>query len=198
MTNGQSYYYKVTAVNAIGVGANATEVSGTPASVPNAPRNLTATPGNTQIVLNWLSPASDGGSPVTSYWIYRWTASSYPKAIILPGNMTMYHDTGLMNGVTYFYKIAAENSIGTSANSTIVNATPSAVLPHRYPILVLDIIVIGMSLGVAIPVSYNRYKQRLLHKKPVMVEVSAQPRSTASVDEKKLLESDKRARRYAR
>ena len=59
LTNGTSYFYVVSAVNASGESANSSQASGTPASsspassVPAAPTALAATPGNQQISLTW-------------------------------------------------------------------------------------------------------------------------------------------------
>src|SRR5207247_9564022 len=60
VTNGQTYYYKVTAVNAVGEGPRSNEASGTPTSgqtVPSPPRQLNATPGEAQVTLTWLAPS---------------------------------------------------------------------------------------------------------------------------------------------
>src|SRR5205814_2304729 len=45
-----------------------------PPSPPSAPQNLAATGGNAQVTLTWQAPASDGGSPITNYKIYRYAA----------------------------------------------------------------------------------------------------------------------------
>ena len=42
VTNGVTYYYVIRAVNSIGAGSPSSEVSGTPATVPDAPATLTA------------------------------------------------------------------------------------------------------------------------------------------------------------
>src|SRR5207249_5883238 len=63
------------------VGASAlmsTEASATPtapATVPGAPRNLQAIPGDAQVTLNWQAPSNDGGSPILLYTIYRGMSS---------------------------------------------------------------------------------------------------------------------------
>jgi fibronectin type 3 domain-containing protein len=104
------------------------EMTVTPAtaSVPSGPANLTVTPGNGSATLNWM--ASTSGSP-TSYSIYRGTASdgeeNTPVATV-SGTTTTFTDTGLTNGKTYFYNVAANNSAGVSPDSNEVTVTPAA------------------------------------------------------------------------
>src|SRR5438309_9192559 len=105
VTNGQTYYYKVTAVNAVGEGPRSNEASGTPTSgqtVPSPPRQLNATPGDAQITLTWLAPSSDGGSPITQYKIYQGTASGGESLLAEIGSVFSYSDTSVTNGVTYY------------------------------------------------------------------------------------------------
>jgi len=42
---------------------------------------------------------------------------------------TSFTDTGLTNGTTYFYVVAAVNASGASGNSSEVSATPQSVAP---------------------------------------------------------------------
>ena len=263
---------------------------------PSAPLSFTVIVGDRCVLLSWAAPNNTGGYPITNYLIFRWTASGNETMLSTPWNVTIYNDTGLTNGVTYYYKLAAINGICMGLNSTILSATPTTSPLHKHlalalvfsshgtvlanPIhvtinithgdwpvqqawciidnsttrvlarangtatwdiyaadvnlaegshllaffvqdtsnytisqtititviiattsskdstmqVIIVIIVVGMSLGVALPVSYNRYKHRLLHNKPVMVKASAQPRSMAGVAAKTSLESDKRAR----
>ncbi|MGO8672196.1 MAG: choice-of-anchor tandem repeat GloVer-containing protein, partial [Capsulimonadaceae bacterium] len=123
LTNGARYFYKVTAVNAGGTSAPSGEASTT--LVPNAPAGVSATAGNAQVELSWTSTYA-----ATSYAIYRGTASGGEGATpVASANGLSYDDTGLTNGVTYFYKVAALNAGGTSALSTEVSATPEPPVP---------------------------------------------------------------------
>jgi predicted phage tail protein len=60
LTNGTTYYFRVTAVNGVGEGRASSEVSAVPVTVPGAPTGLTATRGNAQVSLSWAAPASTG------------------------------------------------------------------------------------------------------------------------------------------
>src|SRR5439155_1707476 len=130
VTNGQTYYYKVTAVNAVGEGPRSNDASGTPTSsqtVPAPPRQLNATPGDAQITLTWLAPSSDGRSPITGYTIYRGTNSGNRSFAVPLGNVTTYMDTGLTNGQRYYYVVTAVNAIGEGPPSSEVSAKPATV-----------------------------------------------------------------------
>jgi len=56
LTNGTTYYFRVTAVNGVGEGRASSEVSAVPVTVPGAPTGLTATRGNAQVSLSWAAP----------------------------------------------------------------------------------------------------------------------------------------------
>ncbi|MGO8673986.1 MAG: choice-of-anchor tandem repeat GloVer-containing protein, partial [Capsulimonadaceae bacterium] len=125
-TNG-TYYYKVAALNGAGTSAQSNEASASVGShVPAAPTGLTATAGNTQVLLSWT-----GSSGATSYNIYRGTASGAESSTAAATGITTgnYTDTGLTNGITYFYKVAAVNGVGTSALSSEASATPALQVP---------------------------------------------------------------------
>ena len=85
----------------------------TPRTVPTAPAEVTAVPGNGSIDVAWAAPASDGGSPVTGY-----------TAVASPGGATCSTTTlgctvgGLTNGVGYTLTVTATNVAGTSPAST--------------------------------------------------------------------------------
>ena len=124
VTNGITYYYKVSAVNSIGEGPFSNEANATPVGVPTEPQNLIATPDNGQITLTWQSPISDGGAAITGYRIYRGLSSGTETFLVQVGVTTGYVNTGLTNGVTYYYYITAINTVGESNPSNEVSATP--------------------------------------------------------------------------
>ncbi len=97
------------------------------ASVPTGPTGLTVTPGSTGATLKWT--ASTSGSPA-SYSIYRGTATdgeAVTPVATVSGTTTTFTDTGLTNGKTYFYNVAANNGVGTSPDSNEVSVSPGSV-----------------------------------------------------------------------
>jgi fibronectin type 3 domain-containing protein len=126
LTNGQTYYYKISAVNSVGEGTLSEEASATPASVPSAPTFTAATPGNGQVDLSWNAPQSNGAE-ITNYKLYRGTSVDGETWLITLGDVQTYTDSDLDNGEVYYYKVSAVNAVGEGAWSTEVEATPIAV-----------------------------------------------------------------------
>jgi fibronectin type 3 domain-containing protein len=86
----------------------------------SAPATFTATAGDRQVALSWgaISNAS-------SYVIRRSTTPGGPYTIIAGGiTSTSYTDTGLTDGVTYYYVITAANVLGEGTASTETSAMP--------------------------------------------------------------------------
>ena len=135
LTNGTTYYYTVAAVNAVGTGPQSAEASATPqAGAPTAPLGLTASAGNGSVSLSWSVPASNGGSPVTGYNVYRSTTPGGEGSTALATGVTTtsYTDNAVTNGTTYYYKVAAVNSAGTSPQSNEASATPQVASAAAY------------------------------------------------------------------
>ena len=89
-------------------------------TVPGAPTIGTGTPGNLQATIAFTAPASNGGSPITSY-----TATCNPGAFSNTGAVSPITVGGLANGTLYTCSVTATNATGTSAASGTVNVTPS-------------------------------------------------------------------------
>ena len=121
--NGSTYYYVVSATNAVGESANSPEVNATPSlpPPPPAPTGLTATAGNASVPLSWT--ASSGA---TSYTVKRSTTSGSGYATLGTPSGTSYIDSTAANGSTYYYVVSASNAGGEGANSSEVSATPAA------------------------------------------------------------------------
>jgi fibronectin type 3 domain-containing protein len=122
LTNGTTYYYVVSALNAAGESANSAQASATPVAPvtpPAAPTGLQATAGNAQVSLTWTASAG-----ATSYHVKRSITNGGPYTQVSAPATTSDADTGLANGTTYYYVVSALNAAGESANSSQASATP--------------------------------------------------------------------------
>jgi uncharacterized protein YccT (UPF0319 family) len=128
LTDGTTYYFVVTAVNAYGESAPSTQASAAPSATPPpvAPSGVTATPGDGQATIAWtLVPNA------VSYNIYWSTTSG-----VTPANGTQitsatnpYTLTGLTDGTTYYFVVTAVNSNGESTASLQASCTPARPVP---------------------------------------------------------------------
>jgi fibronectin type 3 domain-containing protein len=116
------YQYHVEPYNAAGYsGDSGLEVTTFPAGpAPAAPTGLTATSGPGQVALNWVDTLN-----AVSYNIYRATKSNGEGAVPIQTGVTttFFTDTGLADGVTYYYEITAIGAGGEGARSAEVSST---------------------------------------------------------------------------
>ena len=126
-SNGTQYYYKVTAVDNGGESAPSAESSATP-QAPTAialpPTNVSATAGDGTVALTWRAAAG-----ASAYNVYRGTASG--GEVLLQSNVSgpAFTDTGLTDGMTYYYEITSVNQLGESPLSSEVSTTPQMAAP---------------------------------------------------------------------
>lgn len=120
VSNGTTYFYVATAVNAAGESLNSNQASATPQvpTVPAAPTGLTATAGKRKVSLAW-----NAVSGATSYTVKRSTTSGGPYTNIATVTGTSYTNTGLTSGVTYYFVVSAANAQGSGPNSSQASAT---------------------------------------------------------------------------
>ncbi|WP_420444423.1 fibronectin type III domain-containing protein [Candidatus Poriferisodalis sp.] len=138
LTNGTSYDVQARAVNDDGSGAWSATVTATPATVPTAPNLWSASARSGRITITWSSPASDGGSYITSYDL-RYIRSDADDSD--DDNWTLREDfsrtassykiEGLTNGVAYHVQVRAVNAAGDGTWSQRQTRTP--VGPPRIP-----------------------------------------------------------------
>ena len=126
LENGREYTFSMRAVNRIGPGPTES-VKATPRGAPSAPRNLAASPGDTEVTLTWEPPAEDGGSDVTGYE-YQVDEEDWKDGGTADARSVVVSD--LENGRSYTFSVRAENGIGPGTVE-MVEATPrpAAVAP---------------------------------------------------------------------
>lgn len=101
------------------------------AGPPGVPTNVNGTAGNGQVALTWSAPASNGGAAITNYLV-RYSSnngSSWSTSINTGGTATSYTVTGLSNGTSYIFQVAAVNSRGQSDWSTSSPSLTPQVVP---------------------------------------------------------------------
>jgi len=121
LTNGTSYTFRVTGANSRGTGQPGTSNAATPVAVPGAPTGVSAIAGNASAVVRWTAPADVGGGPLTGYSIVPLVGSSPQPAQPAPASATSLQVTGLTNGTTYAFTVAASNDAGTGPPSSPSN-----------------------------------------------------------------------------
>ncbi|MEA3177592.1 MAG: large repetitive protein [Gammaproteobacteria bacterium] len=112
--------------------------------VPGTPTGLAATAGTGQISLTWSTTTG-----AATYNVYRSTVSNGEGMTAVATGLTSpaFTDSGLSNGTTYFYKVSAVNSSGTSAQSAEVSATVLGNTGAGLP----DLVVSSVSMTPANP-----------------------------------------------
>jgi thiol-disulfide isomerase/thioredoxin len=96
-------------------------------TVPGAPTLLSAVVGDGQVNLSWNAPTNNGGATIDYFVIYQNAKDTYH----IKGTATTV--TGLANGVTYTFALAAHNSagIGVTSNAVVITPTAPDVAPNQ-------------------------------------------------------------------
>jgi len=128
LTAGTAYQYRVRANNAVGDSqySNVANVTTLVApTVPPTPSGLTGTPTSpTTATLNWADVATE-----TGYKIERRlnvTGAAWAQVGTTGANVVTFGDTNLIANTAYQYRVRANNAIGDSQYSNIVDVTTPA------------------------------------------------------------------------
>ena len=136
LTNGTAFTAQVRAVNLVGAGPFSAESNVVvPVGLPGVPTGVSATRGDRSAAVQWTSPVSDGGSPVTGYRVQVRRGTTVLTTVVVSGGATGTTVNGLTNGVTYNFRVAAVNAQGASALSAASNGVVPATVPGAPRIL---------------------------------------------------------------
>jgi cyclophilin family peptidyl-prolyl cis-trans isomerase len=132
LANGTSYVFRVAAKNSAGTGLfSANSAAVTPRTLAGPPTGVSGTAGTGQVSLSWTAPASTGGSAITDYIIEYSSNNGVTWTPFADGTSTATTATvtGLANGTSYVFRVAAKNSVGTG----LFSANSAAVTPRTTP-----------------------------------------------------------------
>ncbi|MEX2625602.1 MAG: fibronectin type III domain-containing protein, partial [Ilumatobacteraceae bacterium] len=119
------YQFRVAALNDIGQGAWSAPVTGSAIGSPTEPLNLALAHTSGTLTASWDPPASDNGGAITHYVVRHAPSGSGSWTTIDPASAPL-DITGLTDGQEYDVQVAAVNSDGQGAWSTVAAGTPSA------------------------------------------------------------------------
>ena len=129
LTNGQQYYVKIRAVNALGGGQQSDPLSTntTPFTVPSAPVISVARQASQTLRITLNTAAAGNGREVTSYEYRIKSSGSYGSYTALSGTSGPWDIGSLSNGTTYTVQVRGVNLGGGGAGSNEPSAKPFTV-----------------------------------------------------------------------
>lgn len=136
LTNGQEYFYKFFAHDAVPNYAPGVRVNATPqAGGFSEDIFFLATPGDSSVFLTWLIPANPAyaGTKILRR-IDQYPAGPNDPAATLVGDFPeptdTYNDTGLVNGTIYYYGAFAHDAVPNYAPGEFAQAKPDSGAPN--------------------------------------------------------------------
>ena len=140
LANGTPYIFRVAAVNGVGVGAfTGSTAAVVPATLAGVPTALKAIRGNSEVQLTWKAPATDGGAPILSYLLQSSSDGGRTWATPNRGASTATSAviTGLVNGTSYVFRVAALTDVGAGPYT----AKTAAIIPATFPGVPTELVV---------------------------------------------------------
>lgn len=130
LPKGVAHAFTVAATTVAGTGpASSPSNAVTPLSPPAAPTAPSASAGNGRALVTWTAPADDGGSPITGFVVTPYVGPTAQPASTFDATLTSRSITGLTNGGTYTFTVAAVNAQGIGPAS----APSNPVVPIDHP-----------------------------------------------------------------
>jgi len=123
LTDGQTYIVFVKSTNARGDSVYYSFTSAVPYREPDAPTQVTVTPLNQSIQVDFLPPSFDGGNTITSY-VYSWDYET--NVYTIDATTRSFFIPNLTNGRPYTIYVRAVNARGAS-----LPFISSAVIPSQ-------------------------------------------------------------------
>jgi len=120
LTNGVTYYFRLSALNARGEGPKCPVASATPLGPPGTAVGLLAEATEWGVHLSWQIPADTGGVASLTYVVLRGQGAEDPQALAELVDATEHNDTTTVGGGTYFYIVVAKNPVGEGLPSARV------------------------------------------------------------------------------
>jgi hypothetical protein len=125
LTNGVAYTFTVSATNSAGTGPSVTSNSPvTPTGLPSAPSITSAFAHDGSATINFSGSSDNGGLAIIEYIV-----TSVPGGNFASGSTTPITVSGLTNGQSYTFTVAARNSNGIGTSS----APSNPVVPTGAP-----------------------------------------------------------------
>ncbi|UCE74045.1 MAG: Ig-like domain-containing protein, partial [Methanomassiliicoccales archaeon] len=81
-------------------------------ATPSVPQDIHVESTDTYIRLTWKAPTTSGKSAITNYRIYRGYNPGTETLLEEISNVLFYNDIDVTNGITYYYKVSAKNTVG--------------------------------------------------------------------------------------
>ena len=124
LLNGTDYTAAVVAHSVVGDSAASESSSpATPATIPNAPKDLITVRGANRVDLSWSAPLDNGGDAISGYDVH-----DADGTVVCTTTHTDCTIAGLPNGTPVSFTVVATNAVGQSdSSSASVPVTPATV-----------------------------------------------------------------------
>lgn len=139
LSSSQTYTYRVTAINSIGMGnpSNTASVQPQETTTPSITSAVAISP--TSASISWIAPSQTYGQIINGYRIDQVINGNFLQIDSVAGSVTTYTIPNLITGKTYSYAVTALLSAGSETNpSPLASVTPtstsSAPSPSGQPV----------------------------------------------------------------